>query len=145
MDFFRSEENPNLLHYLLVLWGSMFMLWIHSMPSMPKVLCRCLLVGMYWACPLTDMPCACPLSLLILRSGVLKRTVCTGPELLNKAIQYLRKVLTKCKCPNWALDKVERKFINNNLENSNTQGDNTQDWTDRPSSNSTGRSPPKID
>ena len=36
------------------------------------------------------------------------RTVCTKPELLNKEMQHLRKTLTKCKYPKWALDKVER-------------------------------------
>ena len=35
LDFFSSEEKPNLLHYLLVLGCSMHMLWIQSMPSMP--------------------------------------------------------------------------------------------------------------
>ena len=36
------------------------------------------------------------------------RTVCTRPELLNKEINHLRKFLTKCKYPKWALYKVER-------------------------------------
>ena len=36
---------------------------------------ECLLVGMDWACPLRDVLCACPLSLLILRSEVLHRTL----------------------------------------------------------------------
>ena len=35
LDFFRSKEKPNLLHYLLVLRCSMHMFWIQSMPSMP--------------------------------------------------------------------------------------------------------------
>ena len=30
------------------------------------------------------------------------KTVCTGPEVLNKEIQYLRRALTKCKYPKWA-------------------------------------------
>ena len=42
------------------------------------------------------------------------RTVYTRPELLNKEIHHLRKVLTKCKYPKWALDKVERKPLNSN-------------------------------
>ena len=46
------------------------------------------------------------------------RTVCTKPELLNQEIQHLRKALTKCKYPKWALDKIER-FISNNQEESN--------------------------
>ena len=41
-----------------------------------------------------------------------KKPVCTGPELLKKEIQHIRKALTKCKYPKWALDKVERKFLN---------------------------------
>ena len=44
-------------------------------PVCPKVLCKCLLVGMDWACPLRHVLCACPVSLLILRSGVLNRTL----------------------------------------------------------------------
>ena len=41
------------------------------------------------------------------------KTVCTGPELINKERQHLRRVLTECKYPKWALDKVERKFLKN--------------------------------
>ena len=42
------------------------------------------------------------------------KTVCIRPELLSKEVNHLRKVLTKCKYPKWALDKVERKILNNN-------------------------------
>ena len=42
------------------------------------------------------------------------RRVCTRLELLSKRIHHIRKVLTKCKYPRWALDKVERKLLNNN-------------------------------
>ena len=42
------------------------------------------------------------------------RTICTKPELLKQEIQHLRKALTKCKNPKWALHKIERKFISNN-------------------------------
>ena len=47
------------------------------------------------------------------------KTVCTGLELLNKEIQHLRRDLTKCKYPKWSLDKVERKLLNKNCQNSN--------------------------
>ena len=70
------------------------------------------------------------------------RTVCTKPELLNKEIQHPRKALTKCKYPKWALDKVERKFINGSQENSNvgnTQGEPSEEDSSNPSSNTTGR------
>ena len=35
------------------------------------------------------------------------RTVCIKPKLLNNETQHLRKSMTKCKYPKWALDKVE--------------------------------------
>ena len=37
------------------------------------------------------------------------KTVCSKPELLQQERDYLRKALTKCKYPKWALDKVERR------------------------------------
>ena len=75
------------------------------------------------------------------RSEQRARTVCTKPELLNKEIQHLRKALTKCKYPKWALDKVERKFTNSSQENSNTQP--REEDSNNPSGNTTGRDPTK--
>ena len=37
-------------------------------------------------------------------------TVCSKPELLQKEKDHLRKALTKCKYPKWALDKVEKRL-----------------------------------
>ena len=37
-------------------------------------------------------------------------TVCSKPELLHQERECLRKALTKCKYPKWALDKVEERF-----------------------------------
>ena len=37
-------------------------------------------------------------------------TVCSNPELLQKEKDHLRKALTKCKYPKWALDKVEGRL-----------------------------------
>ena len=37
-------------------------------------------------------------------------TVCSNPELLCKEKAHLRKALTQCKYPKWALDKVERRL-----------------------------------
>ena len=48
------------------------------------------------------------------------KVVCTGPALLTKELQHLRRVLTKCIYPKWALDKFKRKI--NNWEDSNTKG-----------------------
>ena len=70
------------------------------------------------------------------------KVVCTGPELLTKELQHLRRALTQCKYPKWALDKVERKLFNN-WEHSNTQGDNPEEGTSNPSGTTTGRDPNK--
>ena len=37
-------------------------------------------------------------------------TVCSMPELLQQEKDHLRKALTKCKYPKWALDKVEKRL-----------------------------------
>ena len=37
-------------------------------------------------------------------------TVCSNPELLQKEKDHLRKALTKCRYPKWALDKVEKRL-----------------------------------
>ena len=37
-------------------------------------------------------------------------TVCSNPEFLQKEKDHLRKALTKCKYPKWALDKVEKRL-----------------------------------
>ena len=69
------------------------------------------------------------------------RTVCTKSELLNKEIQHIRKALTKCKYPKWALDKVDRKFTNRGQESSNAQP--REEDSNNPSGNTTGRDPTK--
>ena len=38
------------------------------------------------------------------------QTVCSKPELLQQDKDHLRKALTKCKYPKWALDKVEKRL-----------------------------------
>ena len=37
-------------------------------------------------------------------------TVCSNPELLQKEEEHLRKALTNCNYPKWALDKVEKRL-----------------------------------
>ena len=37
-------------------------------------------------------------------------TMCSNPELLQKEKDHLRKALTKCNYPKWALDKVEKRL-----------------------------------
>ena len=37
-------------------------------------------------------------------------TVCSNPEHLHKEMDHLRKALTPCKYPKWALDKVEKRL-----------------------------------
>ena len=38
------------------------------------------------------------------------KTVCSNPELLKQEKEHLRKALTQCKYPKWALDKVEKRL-----------------------------------
>ena len=38
------------------------------------------------------------------------QTVCSNPELLHKEMDHLRKALTQCKYPKWALDKVGKRL-----------------------------------
>ena len=50
-------------------------------------------------------------------------TVCSNPELLQKEKQHLRKALTKCNYPKWALDKVEKR-LNRSTRQVNDGGNN---------------------
>ena len=52
-------------------------------------------------------------------------TVCSKPELLQQEKDHLRKALTKCKYPKWALDKVEKRlnrFTREVINGANSQG-----------------------
>ena len=75
-------------------------------------------------------------------STLTHRAVCTKPKLLKNEVQHLRQALTKCKYPKLALIKVERKFINRGQEESNAsntqEGPSEQD-SNNPYSNNTGR------
>ena len=51
-------------------------------------------------------------------------TVCSNPELLQKEKQHLRKALTKCNYPKWALDKVEER-LNRSTRQVNDGGNNS--------------------
>ena len=50
-------------------------------------------------------------------------TVCSNPELLQQEKDHLRKALTKCKYPKWALDKVEKR-LNRSSRQDNDGGTN---------------------
>ena len=51
-------------------------------------------------------------------------TVCSKPELLQHKKEHLRKALTKCKYPKWALDKLEKRLNRSTREVSD--GDSNQ-------------------
>ena len=62
------------------------------------------------------------------------QTVCSNPGLLHKEKVHLRKILTQCNYPKWALDKVEKRFKKSPREV--TEGTNSQGTTGaQPSSN----------
>ena len=55
------------------------------------------------------------------------QTVCSNPELLKQEKEHLRKALTKCKYPKWALDKVEKRLnrpSSEAIDGLNSQGAN---------------------
>ena len=55
------------------------------------------------------------------------KTVCSNPELLKQEKEHLRKALTQCKYPKWALDKVEKRLNRSSSEavdGINNQGTN---------------------
>ena len=56
------------------------------------------------------------------------QTVCSNPELLKQEKEHLRKALTQCKYPNWALDKVEKRLNRSSseaIDGVNNQGTNS--------------------
>ena len=55
------------------------------------------------------------------------QTVCSNPELLQKEKTHLRKALSKCKYPTWALDKVKRRL--NRPSSKTSDGANNQGTT----------------
>ena len=44
------------------------------------------------------------------------KTVCSNPDLLQKEVEHLRKALTNCKYPYWAMDKVEKRLTRSSSE-----------------------------
>ena len=53
------------------------------------------------------------------------KMVCSKPELLQQEKDHLRKALTKCKYPKWALDKVEKRLNKSTskvIDDANNQG-----------------------
>ena len=53
------------------------------------------------------------------------KAVCSYPQLLTRELKYLQEVLTKCKYPKWAFDKVLQKYEDRRTENRRDQGRNT--------------------
>ena len=55
------------------------------------------------------------------------KTVCSNPELLKQEKEHLRKALTQCKYPKWALDKEEKRLNRSSreaIDGVNKQGTN---------------------
>ena len=53
------------------------------------------------------------------------KTVCNKPELFQKEIDHLRKALSHCRYPKWAIDRVERRL--SKLANEGSNSANPQD------------------
>ena len=52
--------------------------------------------------------------------------MCSNPELLQKEKEHLRKALTKCNYPKWALDKVEKRLNRSSRKVNNGGNNNAQ-------------------
>ena len=57
-------------------------------------------------------------------------TVCSNPKLLKPEKEHIRKALTQCKYPKWALDKVEKRL--NRSSSEAIDGVNNQGTTGTP-------------
>ena len=57
------------------------------------------------------------------------KTVCTNPDLLDKEVKHLREAMGKCKYPNWAINKVQSKVLNNNWGGNDSNNDNQTQQT----------------
>ena len=68
-----------------------------------------------------------PNSVSSIPSPIGPQTVCSSPGLLQQEMGHLRKALTQCKYPKWALDKVE-KMLNKSTSEA-TDGVNKQGTT----------------
>ena len=53
-------------------------------------------------------------------------TMCSNPELLQKEKEHLRKALTNCNYPKWALDKVEKRLNRSSRQVNDGGNDNAQ-------------------
>ena len=48
------------------------------------------------------------------------KTVCNKPELFQKEMDHLRKALTHCKYPKWAIERMERRLLKFTIKESNS-------------------------
>ena len=65
------------------------------------------------------------------------KTVCTNPDLLDKEVKHLREVMGKYKYPNWAMNKVQSKVLNNNQGENDSNNNNQAQQTNGQGENST--------
>ena len=52
------------------------------------------------------------------------KKVSSNQEILDKELLHIGKALQACQFPNWALNQLQQKFLNNNQPNSNTRDNN---------------------
>ena len=77
---------------------------------------------------LSHIWCKLNLPICLLRVGLLtlmyidSLIICNKPELFQKEMDHLRKALTHCKYPKWAIDRVERRHTKPTSEESNKSG-----------------------
>ena len=63
------------------------------------------------------------------------KVVCTNSDLLQGELNHLRRALSKCNYPTWAIKRVQQKVLNNNLEDTNS---NNPTYNNKTSDNNNG-------
>ena len=53
------------------------------------------------------------------------KAICSNPQLLERELQHLQEVLTKCRYPKWAINKVLQTQEDRRIENRRVQGRST--------------------
>ena len=60
------------------------------------------------------------------------KTICSSPHMLQKEEDHLSKILTRCKYPTWAINRVKMKIRTPAQKNKNNNNANTQQNCKRP-------------
>ena len=67
------------------------------------------------------------------------KIISSNQEILDKELQQIRMALQACQFPNWALNQLHQRFLNNNQPNNNTRDNNNTNWDTNNTNNTKNR------